>query len=50
VIYSAYLNLRTPDLFASIGVLVIIGVVIYAALSLAEQRLLFWHHSVRSTS
>jgi NitT/TauT family transport system permease protein len=48
VIYSAWLNLRTPELFAAIGVLAITGVVIYATLSLVEQRLLFWHESVRS--
>jgi NitT/TauT family transport system permease protein len=48
VIYAAWLNLRTAELFAAIGVLAITGVVIYAALSLIEQRLLFWHESVRS--
>lgn len=48
VIYAAWLNLRTAELFAAIGVLAIIGVVIYALLSIIEQRLLFWHESVRS--
>jgi len=48
VIYAAWLNLRTAELFAAIGVLAITGVVIYAMLSLVEQRLLFWHESVRS--
>ena len=48
VIYAAWLNLRTPELFAAIGVLAITGVFIYAMLSLVEQRLLFWHESVRS--
>lgn len=48
VIYSSYLNLRTPDLFASIGVLVVIGMVIYAVLSVIEQRFVFWHDTVRT--
>jgi NitT/TauT family transport system permease protein len=49
VVYAAYLNLRTPELFAAIGVLVIIGVAINIVITLLERRLLFWHESVRST-
>ncbi|HVP06171.1 MAG TPA: ABC transporter permease [Dehalococcoidia bacterium] len=48
VVYSAWLNLRTPELFAAIGVLAVTGVALYATLSLIEQRVLFWHESVRS--
>lgn len=48
VVYSAWLNLRTPELFAAIGVLAVTGVVLYATLTLIEQRVLFWHESVRS--
>ncbi len=48
VIYAAWLNLRTAELFAAIAVLAVTGVFIYAVLSLLEQRLLFWHESVRS--
>lgn len=48
VIYAAWLNLRTAELFAAIGVLAVTGVIIYALLSLIEQRVLFWHESVRS--
>jgi NitT/TauT family transport system permease protein len=50
VIFSSSLNLRTAELWASIGVLAVMGVAIYAALTLVERRLLFWHESVRSTS
>jgi NitT/TauT family transport system permease protein len=50
VVYSAWLGVRTPELFAAIAVLVIIGAAINIALSLAERRVLFWHESVRSTS
>jgi NitT/TauT family transport system permease protein len=49
VVYSAYLNLQTPTLFAAIAVLALTGVAINIALSLTERRLLFWHESVRST-
>jgi NitT/TauT family transport system permease protein len=49
VVYSAYLNLQTPKLFAAIAVLALIGVAINIALSLVERRVLFWHESVRST-
>jgi NitT/TauT family transport system permease protein len=49
VVYSSWLNLRTPDLFVSIGVLAFTGIAINIGLSLAERRLLFWHDSVRST-
>ncbi len=49
VIYSSWLNLRTPDLFVSIAVLAFTGIAINICLSLAERRLLFWHDSVRST-
>jgi NitT/TauT family transport system permease protein len=49
VVYSAYLNLQTPTLFAAIAVLALIGVALNIGLSLAERRLLFWHESVRST-
>lgn len=48
VIYAAWLNLRTAELFAAVAILAVTGVVIYALLSLIEQRLLFWHESVRS--
>ena len=49
VVYSAWLNLRTPELFGAIAVLAVIGVVINIAISVLERRLLFWHESVRST-
>lgn len=49
VVYSAWLGVRTPELFAAIAVLVVIGVAINVVLTLAERRLLFWHESVRST-
>jgi NitT/TauT family transport system permease protein len=49
VIYSAWLGSRTPELFAGIAVVVLIGVVINVGLSVAERRVLFWHESVRST-
>jgi NitT/TauT family transport system permease protein len=49
VIYVAWLNLRTPEIFAAIAVLAIIGITINLCLSLLERRLLFWHESVRST-
>jgi NitT/TauT family transport system permease protein len=49
VVYSAYLNLQTPKLFAAIAVLALIGVAINIAISLLERRVLFWHESVRST-
>ncbi len=48
VIFTANSNLDTPKLFAAVGVLVISGVAINLALSLVEQRVLFWHESVRS--
>jgi NitT/TauT family transport system permease protein len=48
VIYAAWLNLRTAELFAAVSVLALSGVVVYAALALIEQRVLFWHESVRS--
>ena len=48
VVYSAWGNLRTPDLFAAIAVLAFIGVVINIVLTVLERRLLFWHESVRS--
>jgi NitT/TauT family transport system permease protein len=50
VVYSAYGGTRTPELFAAIATLVVIGVAINVVLSLAERRLLFWHESVRSTT
>jgi len=49
VVYSAWLNLQTPKLFAAVAVLALIGVGINIALSLIERRVLFWHESVRST-
>jgi NitT/TauT family transport system permease protein len=49
VIFVANYNLDTPTLFAAVGVLALMGVIINVALSLAERRLLFWHASVRST-
>jgi NitT/TauT family transport system permease protein len=49
VVYSSWLNLRTPDLFVAIAVLAFTGIAINIVLSLAERRLLFWHDSVRST-
>lgn len=49
VVYTAWLNLRTPSLFAAIAVLAMIGIAINIGLSLLERRLLFWHESVRST-
>jgi NitT/TauT family transport system permease protein len=48
VVYTAWLNLRTPELFAAIAVLATIGIAINIGLSLLEKRLLFWHESVRS--
>lgn len=48
VVFRANSNLDTPTLFAAVGVLVIIGTVIYFCLSLIERRLLFWHPSVRT--
>jgi NitT/TauT family transport system permease protein len=50
VVYSSWLNLRTPDLFVAIAVLAFTGIAINIALSLAERRLLFWHDSVRNAS
>ncbi len=49
VISVANANLDTPTLFAAVGVLAFIGVIIQIALSLLERRLLFWHESVRSS-
>lgn len=49
VIYASQADLKMPTLFAAVGVLVIMGVTINAALSLVERRLLFWHASIRST-
>ncbi|MEO8456799.1 MAG: ABC transporter permease [Chloroflexota bacterium] len=49
IVYSSWLGTRTPELFASIVVLVVIGVAINVVLSLVEHRVLFWHESVRST-
>jgi NitT/TauT family transport system permease protein len=49
VVYSAWGGVRTPELFAAIAVLVVIGVAINVVLSVAERRVLFWHESVRST-
>lgn len=42
-------NLNTPRLFAAVAVLALTGVVVNAAISLLERRLLFWHESVRTT-
>jgi NitT/TauT family transport system permease protein len=49
VVYAAWLNLRTPELFAAIAMLAVIGVTINIVLTVLERRLLFWHESVRST-
>lgn len=49
VIYTAWLNLRTPEIFVSIAVLSMIGIAINIVLTILEHRLLFWHESVRST-
>lgn len=48
VVYTAWLNLRTPEIFVAIAVLATIGIAINTGLSLLERRLLFWHESVRS--
>jgi NitT/TauT family transport system permease protein len=48
VVYTAWLNSRTAELFTAVAVLAAAGVAIYALLSLTEQRVLFWHESVRS--
>jgi NitT/TauT family transport system permease protein len=49
VIFRANYNLDTPTLFAAIGVLAVTGVIVNVAVSVLEQRLLFWHDTVRNT-
>lgn len=49
VIILANSNLDTPTVFAGVFVLAIMGVCLVGALSLLEQRLLFWHESQLSS-